>query len=160
MKNKVSNVTTQYLFFKLNNENYAIKANIVKEIVDYVAITKIPKTNRAIRGVTNIRGDIIPIIDPKVRFGLKTSGIKKRTSFIILNIFSKQKQKNVPIAIMVDLVNEVDDIDVKDILPTPKFGTKIDNKYIQNMIRYEFEDEYVTVLDINTLIDIQELSKR
>ena len=159
MEDRKSNIKTQYLFFKLDNEDYAIKANIVKEIVDYVDITKIPKANKAIRGVTNIRGDIIPIVDPKIRFNQEACSIGKRTSFIILNIFNEQKQKNSHIAIMVDLVSEVDEIDENNILPTPKFGTKIDNKYIENMIRYGCEDEYVTVIDPNTVIDIEELSK-
>lgn len=159
MEQKISNaITTQYLFFKLSKESYAIKANIVKEIVDYIDITKIPKANLAIKGVTNIRGDIIPIVDPKIIFGLKSTPIGKRTSFIILNIFNTQKEKNSHIAILVDLVDEVDDIKENDILPTPKFGTKIQTKYIENMIRFEQEDEYVTVIDPNTVIDIKELS--
>jgi purine-binding chemotaxis protein CheW len=158
MEQKTSNSATQYLFFKLNQESYAIKANIVKEIVDYIEITKIPKAHTAVLGVTNIRGDIVPIVDPKIRFEIEQTPIGKRTSFIILNIFNTQKQKYSHIAIIVDLVDEVDDIDENDILPTPKFGTKIQTKYIESMIRYESEDEYVTVIDPNTVIDIKELS--
>lgn len=150
---------TQYLFFKLNNQSYAIKANIVKEIVDYVEVTSVPKSNKAIKGITNIRGDIVPIIDPKVLFNMEDRGIGKRTSFIILNIYNEIKERYLSIALMVDLVNEVDDIEPKDILPTPQFGTKIDSKYIENMIRYEYEDDYVTALDVNTVINISELAK-
>ena len=158
--NQISDeLITQYLFFKLNGENYAIKSFIVKEIVDYIEITKIPKSHKAIKGVTNIRGDIVPIIDPKIRFGMEDRGIGKRTSFIILNIFNEDKELNSHIAIMVDLVNEVDDIKQNDILPTPQFGTKIDSKFIENMIRYQDEDGYVTVLDVNAVINIKELSK-
>jgi purine-binding chemotaxis protein CheW len=149
----------QYLFFKLNNEIYAIKANAIKEIVDYVEITKVPKSNLAIKGITNIRGDIVPIISPKSRFGIEDTGIGKRTSFIILNIYNEIKQTNLHIALIVDLVNEVDDIKEEDILPTPQFGTKIESKYIENMIRYEYCDDYVPALNINAVIDIQELAK-
>lgn len=150
---------TQYLFFKLNNQSYAIKANIVKEIVDYIEVTTVPKANKAIQGITNIRGDIVPIVDPKVLFGMEDRGIGKRTSFIILNIYNEIKQTNSHIALIVDLVNEVDDIKGEDILKTPEFGTTIDAKYIENMIRYEHEDDYVIALNVDTVINIQELAK-
>lgn len=150
---------TQYLFFKLNNQSYALKASAVKEIVDYAEVTSVPKANKAIKGITNIRGDIVPIIDPKILFHIEDTGIGKRTSFIILNIYNDRKETNLSIALMVDLVNEVDDISSEDILPTPQFGTKIDSKYIENMIRYEHEDDYVTVLDVDAVINIQELAK-
>jgi len=149
----------QYLFFELNQEHYAVKASIVKEIVNYVEITTIPKAHKAVMGITNVRGDIVPIVDPKVLFDMPKTNITKRTSFIILNIFNEEKQTTSHIAIMVDLVNEVTTIENKDILSTPQFGTKIEKKYIENMIRYSKDDEYVTVLDINNVIDIQELSK-
>lgn len=151
------NLPIQYLFFVLDGERYAVKADRVQEIVDYVEITRVPMANRCIRGVTNIRGDLIPVIDLKKRFGFADTVIKKRTSFIIINILNKQKSKTVPIAVMVDIVNEVDDIISHDILPTPQFGTKVDEIYIENMIRYE--DEYITALDVASLLNLDELSK-
>lgn len=149
--------TQQYLFFMIDTESYAIRANKVKEIVDYIDITKIPLSHHSIMGVTNIRGDIIPIIDPCVRFGLGKTSISKRTSFIILNVTSKESGDGIPVAIIVDLVNEVDNIVLDDILPTPEFGTKIDKSYIKNMLRYD--DKYLIALDVDSVLDTDELSK-
>lgn len=149
--------TTQYLFFVIDKEKFAIEAKYVQEIVDFITITSVPKTNKSIKGVTNIRGELIPVIDPKVRFGLGESKIEKRTSFVILQILNRVKNKTTPIAIMVDIVVEVEDIESFDILETPQFGTKIEQKYIQNIIRNN--EEYISVLDIDTVLNIQELSK-
>ena len=147
----------QYLFFILNNERYAVKSNFVKEIVDFCDIRKVPKSNIAVKGITNIRGDLIPVIDSKIRFGMGEIEITKRTSFIIFEILNKIKQIKIPIALMVDLVDEVEDILETNIMETPKFGTKIEQRYIENVIKYN--DEYITVLDINYVLNINELSQ-
>lgn len=157
MDNISSNSTTQYLFFILNDEKYAVKATNVQEIVDFIDITRVPKSNPCVNGVTNIRGDLIAVVDPKVRFGMGSVDIGKRTSFVIFRVLNKLKQTILPIALIVDLVIEVDDIDSDNILQKPEFGTKIEQKYIQNVIRYN--DEYITVLDIDMVLNIQELSQ-
>jgi purine-binding chemotaxis protein CheW len=149
--------TTQYLFFILDGEEYAVKAEDVKEIVDFSTITKVQNANPCVKGIINIRGDLIPVIDPKVRFNLDETSVSKRVSFIIFTTLNKTKDKKIPIAMMVDMVNEVDDIDKIDILPTPEFGTKIESKYIENIIKYE--DKYVLALDIASVLNIIELSK-
>ncbi|RLA79641.1 MAG: chemotaxis protein CheW [Epsilonproteobacteria bacterium] len=151
-------IKVQYLFFVIDEESYAVRADKVKEIVDYVQITKIPQTNSSIMGVTNIRGDIIPIIDPKIRFELGNTNIEKRTSFIILNILNQETDELSAIAIIVDLVNEVDNLHPDDILPTPEFGTAIDRNYIKNMLRYN--DQYITALDIDAVLNTEELSQK
>lgn len=156
-KQQDSSILVQYLFFMIGDEHYAIKANQVKEIVDYIQITKIPQSNSAIMGVTNIRGDIIPIVDPRIRFNLGETSIEKRTSFIILNVTNEETEESSSIAIIVDLVNEVDNLHPDDILPTPEFGTEIEKRFIKNMLRYN--DKYITVLDNNTVLNIEELSK-
>lgn len=147
----------QYLFFILDDMKFAVKAEDVKEIVDYDTITKVPKSHKAIRGVTNIRGDIIPVVDPKMIFHNKLLQRKSRTSFVIFNIFNKQKQTFTYIALMVDLVIEVEDINSENILQVPEFGTKIPSHFLHNMIR--FNDEYIMVLDITTVLDIEQFTK-
>lgn len=156
--NKVesSKTTTQYLFFIMDGEKYAINAKDVQEIVDYINITKVPKTNESVKGITNIRGELIPVVDPKIRFNIGETEISKRTAFIILNLLNKEKNSTIAIALIVDIVIEVDDIKEDDILPTPEFGTKIDQRYIENIIREN--DEYVSVLNIDTVLSISELS--
>lgn len=149
--------SVQFLFFIIDNERYCIDAKYVQEIVDYINITNVPKSNKAIKGVTNIRGELIPVVDPKVRFKDEEIEVKKRTAFVILQIMNYKKSKTTPIALMVDLVIEVQDIKEIDILEAPQFGTTIDHKYISNIIRYD--EEYISVLNIENLLDITELSK-
>lgn len=149
-------ISSQYLFFTLDDEKYALKTDNIKEIVDLPNIRKVPKSNKCIKGVTNIRGELIPVIDLKIRLDTGEVIKNRKTSLIIVNILDSLDGKNVPIAIMVDSVVEVEDIFEVDILETPVFGTKIDEKYIQNIIK--FEDNYITLLKIDVLLDIEELS--
>jgi len=146
----------QYLFFILDDEKFALKTNDIKEIVDLGKITKVPNSNDCIKGVTNIRGELIPVVDPKIRLGKDESCVQKRTSLIIVNILNPLDQKKIPISIMVDIVIEVEEVNEIDILPSPVFGTVIEEKYIKNIIRYK--DEYISLLNINMLLDIDELS--
>lgn len=143
---------TQYLFFMLGDETYALKGTIVQEIVDYSKVTFVPKVHKCIKGVTNIRGELIGVIDPKIRFGMDEVKVQKRTSFIIVKIKEDKR-----IALVTDLVIQIDDVSNDDVLQAPEFGTKIEEKYIENILRYE--NEYISVLDINTIVDIEELSK-
>ena len=150
-------LTNQYLFFILDDERYAINAKKVQEIVDFIKITKVPKSNPCVKGVANIRGELIAVVDPKIRFDLGTIEIAKRTSFVIVKINNKEKEKDVLIALMVDIVIEVEDIKKSDIIATPQFGTKIEQKYIECIIRYE--DKYISVLNLDSVLNINELSK-
>ncbi len=149
-------ISSQYLFFTLDDEKYALKTDNIKEIVDLQNIRKVPKSNKCIRGVTNIRGELIPVIDLKVRLNIGEIISTRKTSLIIVNIIDNSDGKIVPIAIMVDSVVEVEEILEVDILETPVFGTKIDEKYVQNIVR--FDDNYITLLKIEVLLNIDELS--
>lgn len=146
----------QYLLFELDDETYAVKAQDVQEIVDYIPIKKVPGANEAIRGITNIRGDLIPIIDPKVRLDLGETQIKKRTSFIIFKLYDENRQKEIFIGMLVDLVIEVDNLSTDSLVEIPEFGTKVSSEFIENLIRYD--DEYLTVLNISSLLNIRQLS--
>jgi purine-binding chemotaxis protein CheW len=150
--------TNQYLFFKLGDEVYAINAYNVQEVVDFKPITKVPNTHNYVKGITNIRGELIAVVDPQVRFGNEESKINKRTSFIIINVFDKMKNEKVLIALMVDFVLEVEYIEDENILESPEFGTKIEKRFIRNILKYK--DNYISVLKISLVLDINELSKR
>jgi len=156
MPNSDLEKNNRYLFFKLDDEIYAISAYNILEVVDYKAIRKVPQTNSSIKGVTNIRGELIAVVDPKIRLENRCSTISKRTSFVIMKIFDKVTNEEVSIALMVDMILEVGDIPKVDVLPAPEFGTKIDERFIKNIIKYE--NGYVTVLKISLVLDIHELS--
>lgn len=146
----------QYLFFILDNEKFALKTQDIQEIVDLVKITRVPSANKCIKGITNIRGELIPVLDPKIRFNKGEISVGKRTSLIIINTINSENQKKVPIAVLVDVVIEVEEINEDDLLLSPVFGTVVEEKYIQNIIRYK--DEYISLLNIDNFLDIRELS--
>lgn len=153
-----TNMTNQFLFFKLDDEVYAINSYNVVEVIDFKAIRKVPQSNVCIKGITNIRGELIAVVDPKIRFGSEAGEIKKKTSFIIIKIFDKSAEKNVSIAFMVDEILVVNEINMSEILDAPTFGTKLDKRFIQSIIK--FNNEYVSILNISTVLDINELSIR
>ena len=144
----------QYFLFISNKDIYAIEALNVIEIVEYQNITKVPMMSNFVKGVTNIRGNIIAVIDLLQRFGLKETAILDKTSLAIIR--KKYLDKELQIAIIIDEVYEVDNISTNDIELTPDFGTKVDKKFIKSMAKYN--DDFVPILDINTILDIEELS--
>jgi purine-binding chemotaxis protein CheW len=155
METKESTETIQYLFFNIGDVKYAVNAQNIQEIVEHIHITKIPKCNKSIIGVINIRGDLIGVVDPKIRLDLGKSTIEKRTALIIFNI--EDKGANISVGLIVDLVIEVVEIFDKDILNTPQFGTTVNQKYIENIIRYE--DEHIDVLNMKNILNIEELAQ-
>jgi len=144
----------QYFLFISNNDIYAIEALDVIEIVEYQNITKVPMMSNFVKGVTNIRGNIIAVVDLLQRFDLGETKMLDKTSLVILR--KKYLEKELQIAIIIDEVYEVDNISDKNIELTPDFGTKVDKKFIKSMAKYN--DEFVPILDIDTILDIDEIS--
>jgi len=144
----------QYFLFISNNDIYAIEALDVIEIVEYQNITKVPMMNSFVKGVTNIRGNIIAVIDLLKRFELEETKILDKTSLAILR--KKHLDKELQIAIIIDEVYEVDNINDADIELTPNFGTRVDKKFIKSMAKYN--NDFVPILDIDTILNIDEIS--
>jgi len=149
-----SSTQTQYLLFYLKGEIYAIEALTTSEIVEYSHITKVPQMNSFVKGVTNIRGNIVPVVDLLDRFGLGVSEIGPKSSIVVLNY--KTEDQVVQLGIIIDEVYEVDDIEALNIKAAPEFGSKIDRKFIANMGKYR--GEYIAILDTQALLDTKELS--
>lgn len=145
---------TQYLLFYLKGEIYAIKALTTSEIVEYSHITKVPRMNSYVKGVTNIRGNIVPVIDLLDRFGLGVSEIGPKSSIVVIHY--KSEDQVVQLGIIIDEVYEVDDIEATNIKAAPEFGSKIDRKFIANMGKYK--GEYIAILDTQAILDSKELS--
>lgn len=163
MSNKNLSQSSQYLFFTIDNETYALSTSYIKEIIDYTKITKVPNVHKALKGVINVRGELLALVDPKIRFGESESKIDKKTSFLIIQ-FSKdvtsddsKDKKQLNVAVLVDTVIEVEDILKESILEVPQFGMKIDRRFIKNLIKKQ--NEHICVLDIENLLDVKELSK-
>lgn len=150
----INNTGEQYFLFLSNNDLYALPVLIVREIVEYQDVTKVPKLNSFIKGVTNIRGNIVAVIDLLDRFNLGETKIQDRTSFAIVQLSSNGKIHD--IAIMIDEIYEVDGLDENSICETPLFGTKIDANFIKSVAKYNRKE--VCILDHEEILKISELS--
>lgn len=145
----------QYLLFLVGGELYGVEALKAQEIVEYVSVTKVPMMRSFVKGVTNIRGNIVPVIDLKDRFGLGETTIEDKTSIVVTN-YTKDDE-DIQIGVIIDEVYEVDKILQDDLRDAPEFGSKIDARYILNMGKYE--NNYIPILNTNTILNIDELSQ-
>ena len=127
--------TGKYLTFSLESEEYGIGILKVKEIIGMLPITSVPRTPEFVKGVINLRGKVIPVIDLRAKFGMKSSCYNDRTCIIVVEIDASES--TVLIGIVVDTVSEVLNIKEDEIEETPAFGTKLDTRYILGMAKQE-----------------------
>jgi len=125
----------KYLTFSLADEEYGIGILKVKEIIGMMPITSVPRTPQFVKGVINLRGKVIPIVDLRAKFGMESIPYTERTCIIVVEIDSNDA--TVLIGIVVDAVSEVLNIHGDDIEDTPAFGTHLDTEYIMGMAKME-----------------------
>ena len=123
----------KYLTFKLVDEEYGLEILKVREIIGMMAITSLPRTPPFVRGVINLRGKVIPVIDLRKKFDMETTGDTDMTCIIVVEVVSKSS--SIQIGILVDSVSEVLDIRGEDIEDAPSFGTNIDTAFILGMAK-------------------------
>ena len=146
--------TTQYLTFMLEDEVYALEIAKVREVLDFTKITKVPQTPDFMKGVINLRGKVIPVVDLRMKFGMEAIDYDERTCIIVLEIGSPGA--TVQIGIVVDTVSEVLNIKGDDIEETPHFGTALDTGYILGMAKSE--DSVKILLDIDKILRADEMA--
>ena len=125
----------KYLTFSLADEEYGIGILKVKEIIGMMPITSVPRTPQFVKGVINLRGKVIPIVDLRAKFGMESIPYTERTCIIVVEIDSKDA--TVLIGIVVDSVSEVLNINGDEIEDTPAFGTHLNTEYIMGMAKME-----------------------
>lgn len=145
----------QYLTFVLSGETFAIPILGVKEIIEYEHVTNVPLMPAFIRGVINLRGSVVPVVDLAVRFGRNSAATSKRTCIVILEAHKNADGQD--IGVVVDQVNAVLDILPSDIEPPPAFGTRIRADYIRGMAK--IRERFVIVLDVDRVLSIDELAE-
>jgi len=144
----------QYLTFALASELYAVGILNVKEIIEYGNLTEIPMMPTFIRGVINLRGAVVPVIDLAARFGGSTSTVQRRTCIVIVEM--RQDDTKQDLGIMVDAVSEVLEIPGSEIEPPPAFGAKIRADFIAGMGKVN--GKFVIILDIQRVLSIDEMA--
>jgi purine-binding chemotaxis protein CheW len=121
----------KYLTFALGPEEYGLEILKVREIFGYMEITAVPQTPPHVKGVINLRGQVIPVIDLRAKFGMDTAEVTEETCIIVVEINQDERKFNT--GIVVDHVQEVLDIDGQDIEDAPQFGSSVDTSFILGM---------------------------
>jgi len=144
----------KYLTFSLAEEEYGIGILKIKEIIGMMPITSVPRTPKFVKGVINLRGKVIPVIDLRLRFGMEELEYTERTCIIVVEIDSQAGI--ILIGIVVDAVSEVLNIKGEDMEGTPTFGAKFNTQYILGMAK--MEGGVKILLDIDQVLNTEELS--
>ncbi len=151
---KAITITTgKYLTFTLEDEEYGISIIKIKEIIGMMSITSVPRTPDFVKGVINLRGKVIPVIDLRLKFAMGEIPYTDRTCIIVVEIESDASI--VLIGIVVDAVSEVLNVSGEDIEETPTFGSKLDTDYILGMAK--MEGGVKILLDIDKVLSAKEI---
>lgn len=145
----------QYLTFMLGGEVFAIGILAIKEIIEYGGLTPVPMMPATIRGVINLRGAVVPVMDLAARFGRPSAEVGKRTCIVIVELRVQDEQQ--VIGVIVDSVNAVQEIAPADIEPAPGFGMRIAPQLIAGMGKVN--GKFVILLDIEQVLSLQELDQ-
>lgn len=142
--------TNRFLTFYLEEEVYGVNIFDVKEIIAMMKTTPVPKTPKYIKGVMNLRGNIIPVVDMRVKFHMPEVEPQMYTAIVIITIEGKN------IGFIVDKVEEVVNVDDENISLPPEFGSSVDTRFIKNMAKQK--NKVVMILDLVALFGEEELS--
>lgn len=143
----------QYLTFVLGRETFALGILSIKEILEYSAPTEIPMMPAFIRGVVNLRGAAVPVVDLCARFGRPSAAVTKKTCVVIIE--TRVGDESHVIGVVVDAVNEVLEIPDSEIEPAPSFGASIRADFIQGMGKVR--GKFVIILDVDRVLCIEEM---
>ncbi len=144
---------TQHLGFYIGGEEYAIGILRVREILEYDTITKVPGTPASIRGVINLRGSVVPVVDLALKFGLPESPVTKRTCIVVVEV-DLDGERTV-MGVMADAVSQVIDLGPEDVEPPPAFGTRVHMDYLLGMGKAG--KKFILILDIDRVLSVDEL---
>jgi purine-binding chemotaxis protein CheW len=144
----------QYLTFKLQEELYAVDVANIREILDFTTVTKVPKTPDFMRGVINLRGSVVPVIDMKLKFGMPETEKTVDTCVIVMEM--SLDGESVILGSLADAVQEVLELEPDQIEPAPKIGTRLKTEFIRGMGKHN--DQFIMILDIDKIFSFEEIN--
>jgi purine-binding chemotaxis protein CheW len=153
MSNEKINEIRQYLTFKLSEEIFGVDVAQVREILDYIKITKVPQTPDFMCGVINLRGNVVPVVDMRLKFGLEKTETTVNTCIIVVEV--NLDGENTILGALVDSVQEVFELGPSEIEPAPRIGTKLKTDFIKGMGKKE--DKFIILLEIDKVFSSEEL---
>jgi len=145
---------TQYLTFKLEEELFALDIGKVREVLDFTSITKVPQTPDYMRGVINLRGSVVPVVDLRLKFGMGLAEKTVNTCIIIAEV--ELDGEKVVMGAMADAVQEVLDLEPDQIEPAPRIGTKLNTEFIKGMGKHA--EQFIIILDIDQVFSSDDKS--
>jgi purine-binding chemotaxis protein CheW len=146
--------TTQYLTYKLGDETFALDITKVREVLDFTTVTKVPRTPEFMRGVINLRGSVVPVVDLRLKFGMTKTENSVNTCIIITEV--AVDGDTTILGCLADSVQEVLDLDEEHIAPAPRIGTKLRTEFIKGMGKRD--DRFIIILDIDKVFSSDELA--
>lgn len=149
-----ANTTQQYLTFGLGEEVFALETGSVREVIELVPVTRIPKTPPFMRGVINLRGHAVPVVDLRIKFDMPRVKDTVNTCIIIVDV--EVENENCHMGAIVDSVREVFEMGSDQINPPPRMGTSIRADFIKGMGKQS--EEFIMILDIGKVFSPEELS--
>lgn len=149
-----STTPMQYLTFVLSSEVFAMDIRTVREIIQHGAMTAVPLMPDFVRGVINLRGAVVPVIDLQARFGRGLAKVGNKTCVIVID--ASRDGEKMELGLMVDAVSEVIDIAKTDIEPPPQFGTTIQRDFIYGLGKVD--GEFVVILDPDRALNIDDMA--
>jgi purine-binding chemotaxis protein CheW len=153
--NKEQVVSAQsYLSFRLGEEVFAASVAKVMEILEVPKITKVPKSPAYMRGVVNLRGSVLPVIDTRLKFGMPTASDTVNTCIMVLNV--QLDNESYVLGALVDAVQEVFEITEDEIKPAPSIGSKYKSEFIEGMVKAN--EQFIMLLNLDKVFSSDELS--
>jgi len=146
--------TTQYLTFKLEDEVFALDISKVREVLDFTTITKVPRTPEFMRGVINLRGSVVPVVDLRLKFGMSKTEKTVNTCIIITEV-TVDGEKTI-LGTLADSVQEVMNLEHDQIEPAPKIGTKLSVEFIKGMGKQG--EHFTIIIDIDKIFSAEEIA--
>jgi len=146
--------TDQYLTFTLAEETFAIEIVKVREVIDYVHLTRVPRMPVFLRGVINLRGSVVPVVDLRLCFQMSKTDRTKNTCIVVVEV--QLEGEATVIGALADSVEEVIDLEPDQIQPAPRIGTQIRTDFIKGMGKRE--SQFIMILDIDRVFSAEELS--
>jgi len=144
----------QYLTFKLDDEVFALGIDKVREVLDYTSVTKVPQVPKFMRGVINLRGSVVPVVDMRLKFGMARTDKTVNTCIIIVEI--NLEGETTVLGALADSVQEVLDLEPHQIEPAPRIGTKLRTDFIRGMGKRG--EQFIILLDIDKIFSGEELA--
>lgn len=148
------NTTLQYLTFALGEEVFALETGCVREVIELVPVTRIPKTPPFMRGVINLRGHAVPVVDLRIKFDMPTTEDTVNTCIIIVDV--EVEGESCHMGAIVDSVREVFEMTSDQINPPPRMGTSVKADFIRGMGKQN--EEFIMILDIGKVFSQEELA--